>query len=238
MQLANHNYRQIVQSEDGSHTIYLPELNEHFHSVHGALQESLHVFIDQGFVGLAGKFPEMAILEVGLGTGLNCLLTWLFAVELNMRLHYTALEPFPLIPAEAAALNHPALVAGRVARTGSSGGFVKEVFERIHAGPWEMPYCLHPGFDLEKRRARVEEFEVPVSAYQLIYYDAFGPQAQPGVWEQAVFETMYAGLKPGGLLVTYSARGSVKRALKACGFSLEHPPGPKGKREMTRALKP
>lgn len=238
--LINYFDRQIVQSGDGSCTLYLPGLNEHYHSVHGALQESLHVYIRHGFLVRAARGQPLRVLEVGLGTGLNCLLTFLFSREMDVTVHYEALEPFPLSPEEHAGLHHPERLQAWLEETGRGGpglAVLRRWQGRILEGPWEKVFGLEGNFSLLKRRERVEEAAFTEGAFDLVYFDAFGPQAQPEPWQQAVFDKMFHCLSPGGVLVTYSAKGVVKRALRASGFSLEHPPGPPGKREISRGRK-
>lgn len=221
-------HRQIVQTGDGSSGIFLPGLNEHYHSVHGALQESVHVFIREGFEKLAARPGRVDILEVGLGTGLNCLLTALKAMTDNRIFLYTALEPYPLTRSEYTRLNYPLLL-----KTEEAAG----IFNRIHACRFGHVVSLWDGFGFMKHRQTIQEADLPAGIYRLVYYDAFGPQVAPEMWHQELFEKIYASMADGGVLVTYCARGSVKRALKASGFKLEHPAGPPGKREITRGVK-
>ena len=227
MQKTNQPERQFVQTADGSGTFFLPGLQEHYHSVHGALQESRHVFIDQGLVFASEKKNSLCILEVGFGTGLNCLLTVGYSQKRSMQVRYEALEPFPLTMEEVAMINHAEMI-----EDGSLGPILK----KMHSAPSDTDRELVPGFVLRKMELTIQEARLDAGRYDLVYFDAFGPQVQPGCWTTNVFEHVAGWMKPGGILVTYSARGSVKRALKACGFTLEHPPGPPGKREMTRGI--
>lgn len=228
MQKRNHINREIVQTADGSSSLFLPGLQEHYHSVHGAIQESKHVFIHEGFIKAAKADGRLAVLEVGLGTGLNCLLTHIYANLLGVQVHYTAIEPYPLLEEEYRQINHPALLPGE----GNS-----HIFSQIHECDAGIDVLLRPGFFLLKINQTLHEVNLPPGQFNLVYFDAFGPQVQPELWGQDVFEKMAASMITGGVLVTYSARGSVKRAMKASGFSLEHPAGPPGKRQMTRATK-
>lgn len=228
MQKENHINRQIVQTADGSNSLYLPDLHEHYHSVHGAIQESKHVFIHEGFMKAAKGGGRLTILEVGLGTGLNCLLTHIYANLLGVQVHYTAIEPFPLLAQEYTSINHPALLPGEDNN---------QLFTLMHECDVHRDVLLRPGFCLLKISETLQDVTLPPEHYHLVYFDAFGPQVQPELWGHDVFEKMAASMVTGGMLVTYSARGSVKRALKASGFTLEHPAGPPGKREMTRATK-
>jgi tRNA U34 5-methylaminomethyl-2-thiouridine-forming methyltransferase MnmC len=257
--LTNFKNRQIVQSADGSHTIFLPELNEHFHSVNGAIQESMHVFIEQGLLRVPAHTNELNILEVGFGTGLNCLLSILFSHDRAMKVRYCGLEAFPLAREEYVFLNHPEQVAshvslvhpllrdlflrlhfkdipGRSPKPDLEYG-MRDLFLRLHEGPWNTPFEAARDFVLEKRMELIERAILPEGYFDLVYFDAFAPHVQPGVWNDQVFARIHAAMKAGGQLVTYSAKGSLKRTLKTCGFQLEHPGGPPGKREMTRACK-
>ena len=218
--------RQIVQTADGSSSLFLPDLNEHYHSVHGAMQESAHVFIAEGLARKADELQNVAVLEVGLGTGLNCLLTFAFARKKGIGIHYTAIEPYPLTAEEYARINHPRMVV-------FDG--IDDLFHMIHTGYFGIDLHFGESFVLNKVKSRVEDVVLADNSFDLVYFDAFGPQVQPGCWQQEIFEKIGRSMKRGGMLVTYSARGSVKRALKGAGFVLEHPPGPPGKREMTRA---
>ncbi len=194
----------------------------------------------------------VSILEVGFGTGLNGLLTLLYAQAKGIRVRYTALEAYPLEEEEYLSLNYPGEIASgpTLEHCGMEGGpsgiphhndslaMLESLFISLHTGAWERAFEPVPGFVLEKRRVLVEEAELLPDQFDLVYFDAFAPRVQPGVWTMQVFGKIFSAMKPGGLLVTYSATGELKRTLKGCGFVLEHPAGPPGKREMTRALKP
>ncbi len=203
-------------------------LQEHYHSVHGALQESRHVFIDQGLALASERKNALSILEVGFGTGLNCLLTVGYLQKRGMQVRYEALEPFPLTREEVAMINHAEIMGD---------GLLQVVLNKMHDAPFETDMELAPGFLLRKMNMTIQEARLPSRRFDLVYFDAFGPQVQPECWDEDVFRNMADAMVPGAILVTYSARGSVKRALRACGFVLEHPPGPPGKWEMTRAIK-
>jgi tRNA U34 5-methylaminomethyl-2-thiouridine-forming methyltransferase MnmC len=221
--------RQLVHTGDGSHSIYLPQHDEFYHSSHGALRESLHVFIKHGLefhlVNNPGK--PIAVFEMGFGTALNALLTWQFAREKKCTVQYTSLEAFPVTPEMAASLNYIDRLNAPADAT---------LFEQLHTCAWNMPVLLAPFFELQKHNTSLEVF-VPGELYHVVFYDAFAPRVQPELWTAAVFEKLYAMLETGGVLVTYCAKGEVKRHLKAAGFRVETLPGPPGKREMTRAHK-
>ena len=221
--------REIIKTADGSATIYLPEWNEHYHSKHGAVQEALHVFIRTGLEHYLEKYsPEkLSILEIGFGTGLNTLLSFFEAEKRNKKISYTGIEAYPVSAEELEALDYSALIPEKDASA---------VFKKLHEIPWEKRSEISPFFDLQKEKKFFSEITA-TSEYDLIYFDAFGPRVQPELWSEEVFENMYEALRPGGVLVTYSAKGSVRRAMQAAGFEVERLPGPPGKREMLRATK-
>jgi tRNA U34 5-methylaminomethyl-2-thiouridine-forming methyltransferase MnmC len=201
--LTNFKHRQIVQSADGSHTIFLPELGEHFHSMHGALQESIHVFIQQGFLQAPVSGGQVSILEVGFGTGLNGLLTLLVAQAKGIRVRYIGLEAFPLEREESLALNYPEQVCNRqdgppsgLQPHGYSRARLESLFIGLHNAPWEQSFEPVPGFVLEKRKVMVEEANLPSNQFDLVYFDAFAPGVQPGVWTMQVFEVGEEGFEP------------------------------------------
>lgn len=212
----------IITTGDGSNTIYIPELDEHYHSVHGAIQESEHIFIKNGLLSL--NLKEIRILEAGFGTGLNVLLTLLNAKERSLTIHYTSVEKYPLAHSDAMDLNY-----GKI--TGN-----EEIFSKIHSAPWEIYSEISDRFFLRKTEADLKSY-VPDERYDLIYFDAFGPDKQPGVWSEEIFNRFSNALPSGGLFLTYSAKGIVKRNLRSAGFVVTLLPGPPGKRHITRAIK-
>lgn len=221
--------REIITTADGSTTIHIPEWNEQYHSKHGALQEARHVFIDMGFKKVSpGIGPKIAILEVGFGTGLNALVTWQEAKKSGKTVFYTGVEAYPVAPEEVESLNF----AETISEEGAA-----EFFQKIHQCPWEKTGQVSENFSLKKQQKFFQEIEDRES-YDLIYFDAFGARVQPDLWTEAIFEKMFNALQKGGILVTYAAKGSVRRAMKQVGFVVEKLPGPPGKREMLRAEKP
>ena len=217
--------RIIQKTEDGSPTIYLPELDEHYHSVHGAIQESSHIFIQAGLRSLPAG--HIRILEVGFGTGLNAWLTLLAAREQGLNIHYTAFELYPLAPEVADRLDYPALTAPQQA----------SLFARLHRCEWDKPIAIDPQFTLLKRHANLTNTPVD-GLYDVIYFDAFAPEKQPEMWSEAIFRNLYGHLAPGGILTTYCAKGEIRRRLQHIGFTVERLPGPPhGKREILRATK-
>ncbi len=219
-------------TSDGSHTLYVPELDEHYHSIHGAVQESNHIFIQAGLVesrkSLVKSLKKVKILEVGLGTGLNALLTYLEAEKQDIQIEYTAIEAFPLEEEIYEALNFSSLIPGENVDT---------IMNLIHASAWNIPVELSPDFVLFKRHEALENIILEPDRYDLVYFDAFAPEVQPELWTEDVFRKIYNSMIGGGILVTYCCKGDVKRAMKAAGFTIEKLPGPPGKREMLRGKK-
>lgn len=218
--------RHLATTADGSTTLYVPELDEHYHSIHGAVQESLHVFIEHGLKTRLHQ-DVIHIFEMGLGTGLNLYLTALTAPD--KMIHYTSVEAYPVSTDEATKLNYPFTEAYRN----------PELFLKIHQLPWEEAVNLSDHLTLTKLHGKLATTNLShIPSIDIIYYDAFAPDAQPNLWTTEVFEQMFQLLKPGGILVTYCAKGYVKRNMKAAGYTVERLPGPPGKREMTCATKP
>ena len=211
--------RHITQSADGSTTLWVPGLDEHYHSIHGALTESQHVFIEAGLKAIGTS--NVRILEVGLGTALNARLTLDQAQKDGRTIAYDALEKFPLTKEEIEAVGLQGMSKEAPFLTATPGALTQ----------------ITEQFTFRLLVEDLKNFEGEQSSYDLIYFDAFAPSAQPDLWTDAVFENMYGLLKPGGALVTYCAKGAVKRSMKAAGFEVEALPGPPRKREMTRAWK-
>lgn len=216
---------ELIQTSDGSTSLYIADLQETYHSKHGALQETLHVFIQNGLQLF--RQQAVSILEIGFGTGLNALVTYLKHTDLNLSIRYETVEAYPLSWEEASLMNFPSVL---------NAPALLPIFEQMHTCAWDKPIALSPTFSFKKRLQRFEEIDDPAS-FDLIYFDAFGAQVQPELWEASIFQKMYNALKPNGYLVTYAAKGSVRRAMQACGFSVERLPGPPMKREMLRARK-
>ncbi|MBL7969215.1 MAG: tRNA (5-methylaminomethyl-2-thiouridine)(34)-methyltransferase MnmD [Prolixibacteraceae bacterium] len=214
-------------TEDGSHTIYLPEMDEHYHSVHGAIQESMHVYIEAGLFQMTKK--EISILEIGFGTGLNAYLTFCFARQMNVVVNYFSLEKYPLNEKEFGLLNYPEVIFPDQA----------DRFLQIHRSPWNVPVEISSAFTLQKMNVDLLSYKFPDSlAFDLVYYDAFAPSKQPEMWTDDVLKKVAAAVKNGGIIVTYCARGTVRRTLTAAGFKMERLPGPVGKKEILRGKKP
>jgi len=215
---------QLITTSDGSHTLYVPELNEHYHSIHGAVQESNIIFIGAGFE--RSQADPLNIFEVGFGTGLNALLTALKSASGKREVNYTTIEKYPVGETIVRSLNHH-LYAGK------SG---KELSGLIHSAPWDRWVNICKNFNLMKINGDISDYPL-AGRYELIYFDAFGPDKQPEMWTPAVFASIASVTEKGGALVTYSAKGEVKRNLKACGFEVTLLLGPPGKRQIIRAVK-
>ena len=215
----------LEQTADGSYTLYVPELDEHYHSVKGALTESQHIFIDMGLKHSSITAPH--ILEIGLGTGLNCVLTLLEAKESQRHVYYTGIERYPLNEEIIRKLNYPSII----------GKECENDYFAIHQAPWEEDVCLSPWFTLHKMEGDFTHYSFE-QKYDIIYFDAFAPEKQPEMWEQSLFDNLYQVLNEGGILTTYCAKGVVRRMLQTAGFKVERLPGPPGgKREILRATK-
>ncbi len=227
---------EIIKTADGSHSLYVKDLDEHYHSVHGAIQEGKHVFIEMGLKHLTslpapllekGDVSTINILEIGLGTGLNVLLTYLENFKKSVQINYTALEAFPLENEIIKELNYVELLDANQHQT---------IFDRIHSCYWEKNIELTKNFTLHKIKNTLQEVKFE-NTFDIIYFDAFGPRVQPEMWTEEVFTKIYAATKSTGFLVTYCAKGEVKRTLKKVGFTIETLQGPPGKREMVRAVR-
>lgn len=245
------NSIEIITTGDGSDTLYNKKLKEPYHSTFGALQESLHLFINHGWEHLHNHPGPVAVFEVGFGTGLNALLTALKAVDDQRKVLYASLELTPLPEEIWKRLNYPDRVElmrteagshhqrdqGRTSDDSTIQPSVIDLFSLIHSAPWETVEAVSPWFHLLKLQGDLFNFTLPDLRFDLIYFDAFGPDVQPVLWSEEVFDKMVQLLKPQGLLITYSCKGTVKRNLRAAGFTLEKIPGPPGKRECLRAWK-
>jgi tRNA U34 5-methylaminomethyl-2-thiouridine-forming methyltransferase MnmC len=215
--------RRIILTEDGSATFFVPELNEHYHSIHGAIRESLHVFIKNGFERISGE--HISVLEVGFGTGLNAYLTFERFIDSDRSLYYESWEKFPLIEKEVEELNYPELA-----------GLNPDLFDYLHSSAWEVEVPVLPNAVLKKIRGDIREFGSEFK-FDLVYFDAFGPDSQPELWTTEVFKRISACQDQGGLLATYSVKGTVRRNLQEAGYRVSKHPGPPGKREILLAEK-
>lgn len=219
--------KRLITTEDGSHSIELIGKDEQYHSVHGAIQESQHIFINFGLKQIAEIKNEISILEVGMGTGLNLFLSYLFSKNKEQRINYLALEPFPIESEIWKELNY----AQQLNRTK-----LQSDFEKIHSSNWNDKTKLSDNFTFNKKQMSILDIDFN-QKFDLVYFDAFNPDLEPGLWTEDVFKKIFGSMKPGSLLTTYSTKGIVKRALKSCGFEIEKNPGPPGKREILNAWK-
>lgn len=210
---------------DGSTTLYAPAFGQHYHSVHGAIQESMHVFIQAGLQDILQDHDQINLLEVGYGTGLNALLAYLYRQDTTI--HYTGIDAYPVPASVALTLNYADQI-------NIDGGV--EMFKRMSHSPWDQREDLEPDFSFLKLHCMLEDFQSE-DRFDLIFFDAFSPNAQPELWTEDIFANLYAHCNPGAVMTTYSAKGSIRRAMVAAGFTVEKLPGPPGKREMVRAQK-
>ena len=217
----------IFETADGSHSIYSEQFGVSYHSKYGAIQETQHVFIDAGLGLKAILQPKIDILDIGFGTGLNALMTCLEAQKRNLTIHYTAVEAFPISLETVQSLNYGEILKEET---------VNDIFLKMHEANWGETIHITEHFIFTKLKSKFQKLTFQ-SAYDVVYFDAFAPSAQPELWETPVLKIMYDALRPTGVLTTYCAKGEVKRTMKAIGFGIERLPGPPGKREMTRATK-
>ena len=217
--------REIIHTSDGSTTIHIKEWDECYHSKHGAIQEAKHVFIKNGLA----LFPnqKVSILEIGFGTGLNAFITYLEAQKLGQTIDYVGVEAYPISEEELQSMNYPEELNALDSKT---------IFDKMHAVNWEEKNDLSESFSLTKRKQFFEDIN-DIEKFDLIYFDAFGYRVQPELWSVSVFERMFKSLKNNSILVTYAARGVIKRNMIEVGFTVEKLAGPPGKREMFRARK-
>ncbi|WP_437370776.1 tRNA (5-methylaminomethyl-2-thiouridine)(34)-methyltransferase MnmD [Maribacter litoralis] len=218
--------REIITTADGSTTIQIKDWQEQYHSKHGAIQEAYHVFIHSGLD--LYKNQTIDILEIGFGTGLNALITLIEFQKRSLKVNYTGVEAYPVSNEELAQLNYLEQLNAQA---------LENNFRVMHASPWEEVVALTPDFNLKKEQKLFKDIDV-INAFDLVYFDAFGARVQPELWTVEIFQIMFNAVKSGGYLVTYAAKGSVRRAMLEVGFLVERLPGPPGKREMLRAKKP
>ncbi|MFY9241883.1 MAG: tRNA (5-methylaminomethyl-2-thiouridine)(34)-methyltransferase MnmD [Polaribacter sp.] len=227
--------REILITSDGSTTIHLPEWNEQYHSKHGAIQEAYHVFMKAGFEKVLDTISQkseitrtnMSILEIGFGTGLNAFITFLEADKKQVKLDYVGVEAYPILEDEFQKLNYVSELKAEKHQS---------KFDKMHQVCWDEKHQISSQFTIKKRKQFFEDID-DENQFDLIYFDAFGATNQPELWTENIFKKMYRALKANGVLVTYAAKGSVRRAMQAVGFTTERLQGPPGKREMLRATK-
>lgn len=221
---SDHKLKKLITTADGSHTIFVPELDEHYHSIHGAVQESLFIFINNGF-NVCTASP-LNIFEVGFGTGLNALLTALESEKGERTVNYHSIEKYPLDKSIINSLNHHKYAGEK--------GLI--LYNAIHSSPWNENVGICRNFNLHKISGDITS-DIISGNYDLIYFDAFGPDKQPEMWSRQMFKLISAITNKNGIFLTYSAKGEVKRNLRLCGFEVLLLPGPPGKRQIIRAIK-
>lgn len=212
-------------TEDGSHSLYNSQYNQHYHSVSGALNESRHIYINLGLMHALASVGErpIHIFEMGFGTGLNAYLTWQVAEKSKRRIYYTGVEAFPILPEEVDGLNYETLTSG-------------EGFTKLHQTSWSTSHQLSEYFSFRKEHKTLQEYHSD-DLFDVVYFDAFDPKVQPELWTEEIFKKIAAQTRTGGVLVTYSSKGIVKRALAAAGFVVEKHKGPGKKWHVLRAVK-
>ena len=216
----------IEKTADGSPTLYREDIDEHYHSVKGALAESLHVYLDMGWRKVSELSRPVRVFEVGYGTGMNAAITAAEALESRIPTECYAVELYPL----------PKETTDLIASTLEEK--YRDAFERVNESPWGETDRINPYFTLQKMEADLLMMDIP-KEIDAVYFDAFAPEKQPEMWEEAIFRKIYMAMKPGGVLTTYCAKGSIRRMLQQIGFLTERLPGPPGgKREILRAQKP
>ncbi len=225
----NYERLQLICTEDGSKTVGFEDIEEHYHSMHGAVSESMHVYINAGLKEIVFRKPDkhIRLLEIGFGTGLNAYLSKLFAENNSVYLDYTTLEPFPLPESIYTSLNYPEIVKDIESKN----------FLKLHTCEWEKKVVFSPFFTFHKQNEKAEFFNYPKNYFDLVYFDAFAPRFQSELWTQNVFQKVYCSMKNNAVLTTYCCKGDVKRILQNVGFNIEKLPGFNGKREMLRGCR-
>lgn len=223
--MSNYNLK-LITTQDGSHSLLREDLNETYHSFHGARGESMHVFINQGLAYLldSAHRTRFHMLEIGFGTGLNALLTAAFAEQYKVHATYHTLEPIPVPELLYAQLNY------------GENEMEKKVLLNLHQAPWEKRIGISKWFDLQKFKTPLEQFTSD-SLYDIVFFDAFAPSKQAEIWSLENLKKCYRMLQMGGILVTYCAQGQFKRNLASAGFDVQTLPGAMGKKEMVRGIK-
>jgi len=215
---------ELKLTEDGSHTLFVPEIDECYHSTHGAIQESRHIFIEAGLKQCAAA--KIRVLEIGFGTGLNAFLTYLEAERSGKQVHYTTIELYPVGVEKALQLNYPEELAPDK----------RQIFEQMHTSLWNEETELSPFFAYKKIETDFTKYTF-TNHFDVVYFDAFSPEKQPEMWSEELFLTIYNHCNPGAILTTYCAKGVVRRAMQSAGFTVERLEGPPGKREILRGVR-
>ncbi len=221
--------KKIILTDDGSHSLFSNRFKTTYHSTHGAIQESNHIYINHGlkYYHNINNKNSISILEYGFGTGLNALLSLKYAIKKDINLVYHALEAYPVSMEQIKYLNY-------ISKTDSNN--LSREFEKMHQKDCMLQEIIHDKFTLSRDNIEFEKFETDIK-FDIIYFDAFSPNEQSYLWERPFLDLATSFLNHNGVLITYGAKGSFKRALKSLGLTIENPPGPPGKREITRAIK-
>lgn len=219
--------RQIIETNDGSSSLFVPELNETYHSVKGAETESTFVYIDHGLRLIDQNIEPIRVLEVGMGTALNVLLSYEFALAENRKIELVTLEPYPIDIEQIKQLNY---ASNRTKE-------VQDVFLQFHESPFGRTIEIDPYFSFRKEQVRLQEYTPQEDFFHVVYFDAFAPSKQSEIWEKDLLAKLFTSMKSGGVLTTYCSQGQFKRDLKEVGFDVKNPPGPMGKKQMTVASK-
>ena len=214
---------EIIETKDGSHTLFSPQFDEIYHSRNGAIAESQHIFIRNGLD--ACHKAEINVFELGFGTGLNAFLSWIYAEAKEMKINYHSIELYPVSPEIISMINYPDILGNR------------DRFQQLHDAKWDETEILSPYFSLHKAKTSVLDLLFPASTFDVIFFDAFSPEKQPDMWTTDVFIKMFEILSPNGILVTYCSKSYVRRNMQQVGFEVTKLPGPAGKRDMVRATK-
>ena len=214
----------VIKTKDGSDTLYSPNFKEHYHSTFGAFSESIHVFIQAGLNHC--QLKSIKIFEVGLGTGLNTILTYIESIKRNLTVEYTAIELFPVNLEIINQLNYTEFLSEDQ----------KSVYSRLHTCKWNETVKISSNFTFQKIKSDFNNYNFS-NKYDLIYFDAFAPEKQPEMWSSENFAKIYVALYENGILTTYSSKGIVKNNLRSAGFKVTRLPGPSGKRHILRAEK-
>ncbi len=215
---------ELLITNDGSHSLFVPEIDECYHSTHGAIQESKHIFIEAGFKQC--QKDTIKVLEVGFGTGLNAFLTMDVVLNSAKKVHYTGLELYPVAIEMAMQLNYPTMISPQN----------KLLFQQLHLAQWNKEVAIASSFWLTKMQLDFTQLSL-AEKFDVIYFDAFSPEKQAEMWTEDAFKLLYNCCNVGGVLTTYCAKGHVRRAMQSAGFIVERLPGPPGKREILRCTK-
>lgn len=216
---------ELITTEDNSKSLRNIELDETYHSSHGAIQESVHIFIEAGLKQISK--PVINILEIGFGTGLNAILSLNEAIEKNYKINFTTIEKYPITKETASLLNYPELINPKI----------QEEFQKLHSCGWDNKENIHNQFSITKNLANITDFNYGNNIFDIVFFDAFSPKKQPELWSSEVFKRIFDAMKPDGILTTYCCQGQVKRNLLSVGFKIKKLPGPPGKREFLKATK-